>query len=109
MTPNEKRRAVRVEKRLEIKFNSPVENTAITNDLSENGMFITTCKGLDPGNTIDIRLNLPNAEPLSMKGKVIRNIKKTGPSGNSGKQNGMGVEIITPPHNYVSYIQSLLK
>ncbi len=108
MAPNEKRRAVRVEKRLEIKFNSPVENTAITNDLSANGMFITTCKGVDPGNTIDIRLNLPNAEPLSMKGMVIRNIK-AGPSSNSGKQNGMGVEIIAPPQNYISYIQSLLK
>ena len=108
MTTNEKRRAVRVEKRLEIKFNSPVENTAITNDLSQNGMFITTCKGLEPGNTLDIRLNLPNAEPLSMKGKVIRNIK-AGPSDNSGKQNGMGVEIIAPPQNYISYILSLLE
>jgi hypothetical protein len=108
MTTNEKRRTVRVAKRLEVKFSAAAENTAITNDLSGNGMFITTCKGIDPGNVIDIRLNLPNTEVLSMRARVVRNIK-AGTRSNVEKQNGMGVELITPPANYLSYIQSLLE
>lgn len=106
MLSDEKRRTSRVAKRLEVKFNSSVENTAITSDLSENGMFIATCKGMDPGNTIDIKLHLPSAKALLIRGKVIRNIKAAaGPSQKA--QKGMGVELISPPTDYIDYIQSL--
>ncbi|RJQ44489.1 MAG: PilZ domain-containing protein [Nitrospiraceae bacterium] len=106
MLSDEKRRALRVAKRLEVKFNSSVENTAITNDLSENGMFIATCKGMDPGKTIDIKLQLPSSKALLIKGKVIRNIK-TAPGRSEKAPKGMGVELISPPADYIDYIQSL--
>ncbi|MBI5409342.1 MAG: PilZ domain-containing protein [Nitrospirae bacterium] len=106
MTSNEKRKAVRVSKRLEVKFHSTSENTAITNDLSAKGLFITTSKGMDPGNAIDIKLHLPNSEALFIKGRVIRNIKAaTGL--NNGAQSGMGIELINPPEDFINYIQSL--
>jgi len=108
VTANEKRKAVRVARRLEVKFNAAAENTAITSDLSENGMFIATCRGIEPGSTIDIKMNLPSSEALFITGTVVRNIKTvSGPD--ASKQKGMGVELITPPPDYIDYIHSLLE
>ena len=107
MVMKEKRKAVRVAKRIEVKFNSAAENTAITSDLSESGMFIATCKGIDPGNTIDIKLQLPDAKALFINGRVIRNTK-TPQSVKDAAQKGMGVELISPPSDYVMYVQTLL-
>ncbi|RJQ22801.1 MAG: hypothetical protein C4560_01795 [Nitrospiraceae bacterium] len=108
MPLNEKRKDVRVAKRLEVKFHSTSENTAITSDLSENGLFITTCKGVDPGNTIDIRLHLPNSDALCISGKVVRNIKAS-QDVNGESRKGMGIEIINPPGDFINFIGSLLK
>lgn len=107
MVMNEKRKAVRVVKRIEVKFNSAAENTAITSDLSENGMFIATCRGKDPGSIIDIKLQLPDAKALFINGKVIRNTKTPQPSQDAA-QKGMGVELISPPSDYVMFVQRLL-
>lgn len=108
MIKDEKRKKTRVSRRLEVKFNLNSENTAITSDLSENGMFITTCKGVEPGSEIDIRLHLPNSEALSIRGKVVRHIKSA-PGVGSSTQKGMGVELVSPPTDYISFVQSLLK
>jgi Tfp pilus assembly protein PilZ len=108
MTSNEKRRTYRVAKRLEVKFHSTAENTAITNDLSKNGLFITTSKVMDPGHDIDIKLHLPNSDALFIKGRVVRNMKTT-PGVNNGAQVGMGIELINPPQDFINYMQSLLK
>ncbi len=108
MALNEKRKAARVAKRLEVKFHSTAENTAITNDLSEKGLFVTTSKGMDAGNSIDIKLHLPNSEALFIKGRIVRNIKAT-PGINNGTHVGMGIELINPPQDFVNYIQSLLE
>ena len=107
MISNEKRRTYRVAKRLEVKFHSTAENTAITNDLSKNGLFITTSKGVDPGNDIDIKLHLPNSDALFIKGRVVRNMKAT-PGVNNGAHVGMGIELINPPEDFINYMQSLL-
>ncbi|MBI5056797.1 MAG: PilZ domain-containing protein [Nitrospirae bacterium] len=107
MVNNDKRKAVRVPKRLEVKFHSTAENTAITNDLSENGLFITTSKGIDAGSPIDIKLHLPNSDALFIKGRVVRNLKAM-QGVNNGAQIGMGIELINPPVDFINYIQSLL-
>jgi Tfp pilus assembly protein PilZ len=107
MTINEKRKAKRISKRLEVKFHSAAENTAITDDLSESGLFITTSKGMEAGNSIDVKLHLPNSEALFIKGRIIRNIKTT-PGMNNGVKVGMGIELINPPQDFVDYIQSLV-
>ena len=107
MTLNEKRKAKRISKRLEVKFHSTAENTAITDDLSESGLFITTSKGMEAGNSIDVKLHLPNSEALFIKGRIIRNIKTT-PGMNNGVKVGMGIELINPPQDFVNYIQSII-
>jgi len=106
MTIGEKRRAKRISKRLEVKFHSTSENTAITDDLSENGLFITTSKGMEAGNSIDIILHLPNSEELYIKGRIIRNSKAM-PGINNGEKVGMGIELMNPPQDFINYVRSI--
>lgn len=102
----ERRKSERVVKRLEVKFQTAVENTAITNDLSETGMFINTNKGVPPGSILNIKLNLPNSQELFLTGKVVRSMRST--SGLIGEmKSGMGIQLINPPENYIDYIQSI--
>ena len=107
MTLREKRKAKRISKRLEVKFHSTSENTAITDDLSENGLFITTSKGMEAGNSIDIKLHLPNSEELYIKGRIIRNTKAA-PGNSNGVKVGMGIELINPPSDFINYVQSII-
>ena len=103
----EKRAKERIIKRLEVKFQTNVENTAITSNLSESGIFIRTKRGINPGSILDIKLNLPNTQELILKGKVVRSM--TSVSGLVGEaKSGIGVQLISPPSEYISYIQSLL-
>ncbi len=102
----DKRKSRRVIKRLEIKFQAEVERTAITSDLSETGVFVRTTKGVQPGNIIDFRLNLPNSQELFLSGRVVRNIKSL-PALVGNSKSGMGIQLIDPPLDYINYVQSV--
>lgn len=102
----ERRKTGRVAKRLEVKFQSPVEKTAITNDLSETGIFIKTNMGVAEGNIINFKVNLPNTQELYLTGTVARSVRTMlGLIGES--KSGIGVQLVNPPENYVNYVQSL--
>ncbi|MBI5195753.1 MAG: PilZ domain-containing protein [Nitrospirae bacterium] len=102
----EKRKTGRVAKRLEVKFQSPVEKTAITNDLSETGIFIKTNMGVNDGNIISFKMNLPNTQEIPLTGRVARSVRTMlGLIGES--KSGIGVHLVDPPENYVNYVQSL--
>lgn len=103
----EKRVAERIFKRLEVQFSTVVENTAITSNISETGMFIRTNRGLAEGSTLNIKLNLPDSKELEVKGKVVRS-SKTIPGLLGNSKSGMGIHLISPPAEYVGYVQSLL-
>ncbi|MBI4654664.1 MAG: PilZ domain-containing protein [Nitrospirae bacterium] len=103
----EQRKAKRIIKRLEVKFNTGVENTAITSDLSENGMFIRTNRGAEHGSVINIKLNPPNARELFLTGKVVR-VSGQCQGLLGGVKSGMGVQLISPPLDYMNYVQSIL-
>jgi Tfp pilus assembly protein PilZ len=102
----EKRCENRIIKRLEVKFQTEVENTAITSDLSESGLFIRTNRGISPGTVINLKLNLPNAQELALIGKVIRSMKSM-PGLIGESKSGMGIHLINPPESYISYVQSI--
>ncbi|MBI4698226.1 MAG: PilZ domain-containing protein [Nitrospirae bacterium] len=102
----DKRKSSRISKKLEVRYQSEVENTAITSDLSEAGIFIKTNKGMDTGNLINLRLNLPNSQELFLRGHVVRNTKSL-PISNGNSNNGMGIQLIDPPKDYVVYVQSI--
>ena len=103
----EKRNSERVNKRLEVKYRTKADNTAITSDLSDTGMFISTSRGGKQGSVLDIMLNLPNSPQLYLKGKVLRSISAA-PGLNGNVKNGMGINLISPPQDYLNYVQSLL-
>jgi hypothetical protein len=71
-------------------------------NFSENGMFIKTkfCFPFDTKFNILISVPLKEKE-LRMSAKVVRIIK------NDNFYDGMGVELIKPPSNYVDFIKSL--
>jgi Tfp pilus assembly protein PilZ len=102
----EKRRAQRVIKRLEVKFQTSVEHTAITSDLSENGLFIRTNRGVKPGSVLDLKLNLPNSQELYLSGRVVRSMKSI-PGLVGYSKSGMGIELINPPADYINYVGSI--
>ncbi|GBE04925.1 MAG TPA: hypothetical protein ENG80_00220 [Nitrospirae bacterium] len=103
----EKRVSERVFKRLEVQFRTIVENTAITSNLSESGLFIRTKRGIPMGSILDIKLNLPGLKEIHLTGKVVRSMKTVaGLLGES--KSGMGVHLIDPPADYTDYVQSLI-
>ncbi len=102
----EKRKSPRLIKRLEIKFQTETENTAITSDLSETGIFVTTNKGIESGNVLNLKLNLPNSQELFLSGKVVRNIKSA-PALVGNSKSGMGIQLVDPPLDYLNYVQSI--
>ena len=102
----DKRKSDRIIKRLEIKFQTEAQNTAITSDLSETGIFVTTNKGIEPGNVLNLRLNLPNSQELFFAGRVVRNIKSA-PALVGNSKSGMGIQLVDPPLDYLNYVQSI--
>jgi Tfp pilus assembly protein PilZ len=102
----DKRKSDRIIKRLEIKFRTEAENTAITSDLSETGIFVTTNKGIEPGSVMNLRLNLPNSQELFLAGRVVRNIKSA-PALAGNSKSGMGIQLVDPPLDYLNYVQSI--
>jgi len=103
----ERRKSPRINKRLEIKFQTVTEYTAITNDLSETGLFIRTNKAISTGSIVDLKLNLPNSQELFLTGKIIRSIKALPGIFNPLKSSGLGVQLINPPASYISYLNSI--
>ena len=103
----EKRNAPRIIKRLEVKFQTAVENTAITSDLSESGIFIRTNRGITPGSILNIKLNLPKLKELFLTGKVVRSMKSA-PGLVGHTKSGMGIHLISPSDDFKGYVRTLL-
>ena len=71
-------------------------------NISESGMFIRTNKMPSPlQSQIEISILL-NEEVICVSGKLVReeNIR--------GYYNGVGVEVLNPPQNYIDFIDNLL-
>jgi len=77
--------------------------TGITSNLSAEGIFVRTLKGLPPGTVVDMELYLPSGETLKLSGKVKRTIKTQ----LQNIKNGMGIELINIPAKYTEFFKSL--
>lgn len=104
---SERRRSIRVEKRLEVRFLATEERTAITSNISETGLFISTLRGLDAGIMLNIKIKLPNAADLSLEGNIVRTFKSA-PGLVVGVKSGMGIQLLNPSKGYLNYVQTLL-
>ncbi len=102
----EKRSADRIIKRLEVQYETEVENTAITSNISETGLFIRTNRIVALGAILRIKLNLPNLQEFSLRGRVMRS-KHTAPGLVGEAKSGLGIQLIEPPQDYIDYIRTL--
>ncbi len=104
MQKKQKRRSIRVIKRLEVKFFlADVSYTGITSNFSEHGLFIRTKKGLAPGTLLEFQLHLPSGETLNLSGLVKRTIKTQF----QDIKNGMGIELTNIPPEYLEFLKSI--
>ncbi len=100
----QKRRSKRIIKRLEAKFISGgISYTGITSNLSKQGIFVRTKKGLTPGTILELKLYLPSGEGINLHGKVKRTVKTQF----QNIKNGMGIELIDIPPKYIEFLKTL--
>ncbi len=100
----QKRRHLRTIKRLEIKFSiGGTGYTGITSNLSSEGIFVRTQKGLAPGTPLDMELYLPSGETIKLRGIVKRTIKTQ----IQRLKNGMGIGLIDIPQDYITFLKTL--
>lgn len=86
---------------VQIKYHDSVYTGTLIN-LSERGMFIRTNKiPALPGSDLEVTLSL-KGEEIHLAGKPVRkaNIR--------GLYDGIGVELVNPPQNYLDFLDSLL-
>jgi hypothetical protein len=107
MGEEDKRKADRASKKLEVHYITGADQTAITSNISETGIFIITNNKVAPGTVLDLTLHLPGLQNFSLKGRVVRN-KYTAPALVGEATSGLGVELMKPPQEYINYIRSLL-
>ena len=95
----------RFTKRLEVTFSSgDFSYRGILSNISENGLFIRTNRGLAPGTQLNIELLLPDHKVSLLKGTVRRTIKTPF----STMKNGMGVELTEKDALFTEFVKSLL-
>jgi hypothetical protein len=100
----DRRKHPRFIKRLTAKFMAKHHDCmGISSDISENGLFIRTNKGLGPSSVITIHIIMPNNTVSVLKGLVIRTIKTPFPS----IRNGMGVELLERDSTFTNFVKSL--
>lgn len=107
MAEQDKRKAERISKKLEVHYVTEADQTAITSNISETGIFIITNNKVSPGTVLDLTLNLPGLQDFSLKGRVVRS-KYTAPALVGEATSGLGVQLMKPPQEYINYIRSLL-
>jgi Tfp pilus assembly protein PilZ len=97
----QKRAFERVNTRLDARFfcGNMFYSGIITN-LSENGMFISTKRCLPFDSTFEILIHLED-EILKVPVKVTRIVKT------EGFYDGMGVELLERPRNYLEFVNQL--
>jgi len=86
-----------------VRFGSARPSTdAVTGNLSETGLFISTHEPLAPGTQIRMRLDLESAQ-VALRGLVVWNRERFV----LGRPAGMGIRLLDPPAVYVGYVQGL--
>ena len=96
-----KRAAERIPEKINVKFFSAgTEYSGTMMNFSQKGMFIRTDVNVPIRTQVEI--HVPVREEVF---KVLAEVKSFTKSGDV--QNGIGVEVINPPQNYIEFIDSL--
>ena len=88
---------------LPIRFGAgPSLFAAMTGNLSESGMFVSTLAPLDSGVALRVLVDLDTG-PVGLKGEVIWRREKIV----LGRPVGMGVQLLAPPETYREFVREL--
>jgi Tfp pilus assembly protein PilZ len=82
--------------------NGPSLFSAMTVNLSESGMFVTTLAPLDPGTALRVMMSL-EAGPVGMKGEVVWKRARIV----LGRPVGMGLRLLAPPSLYQEFVREI--
>lgn len=91
-------------KRVETEFTADEKTyRGISSNLSINGLFIRTNHPFVPGTLIDIRMHLPGASDIILRGRVKHSMKTPV----LPVKNGMGIEIVVNNPRYIDFLKSV--
>ena len=97
MRGNERRRIQRIERHLQVTFDSRSKRgRAITENMSPGGLLLRSGTSLEPGAHLRGRLVLPGGEELPFEAEVRWTEKATG-AGAKERPHMLGVEFVGPP------------
>ncbi|MDH3785929.1 MAG: PilZ domain-containing protein, partial [Acidobacteriota bacterium] len=90
---------------LSVRFGEEKATTsAVTSDLSKNGLFVATDKPLPKATTVKLLVELYEFT-IPLVGKVVWST----PHKRGSKPAGMGVQLISPPTMYLRHVRQLSK
>jgi len=95
--------ALRKQRSVPVRFGAgPSLITAVTGNLSENGMFVATLAPLDAGLALRVMVDLETG-PVGLKGEVIWRRDHIV----LGRPIGMGLQLLAPPESYRQFVREL--
>jgi Tfp pilus assembly protein PilZ len=95
--------ALRKMRSLPVRFGvGPTLFAAMTGNLSESGMFVTTLAPLETGEALRVLINLDTG-PVGLKGEVVWRRDRLV----LGRPVGMGVQLLAPPETYREFVREL--
>jgi curved DNA-binding protein CbpA/Tfp pilus assembly protein PilZ len=104
----EKRKYERIPKRLAVRFGTgQPDDMGFTGDLSRSGLFIKTNTVFSPGESLRIKVTLPDSRILDLVGEVMW-AKRVSPSMiRHVKKSGMGIQLVDIPKGFSDFVESV--
>ena len=95
--------ALRKLRAIPVRFGAgPMLIAAMTGNLSESGMFVTTLAPLETGEALRVLVDL-DVGPVGLKGEVVWHRDRIV----LGRPAGMGVQLLAPPETYREFVREL--
>ncbi len=82
-------------------------------NLSDSGMLVMTDAVFECGTTVDILLHAPDNHAIPLKGRVVRTAESSCippqfPSAEDGMKYAVGMQLVDPPSDYFSFVDSMM-
>ncbi len=82
-------------------------------NFSDSGMLVVTDTVFECGKIVDILFHISDNEDISIKGKVVRTadsscVEPLSPLSEEGMKYAVGMQLLDPPSDYISFVDSLI-
>ena len=104
-------RGMRVFKSLSARIDEKHEG--IISNFSDSGVLVMTDAVFECGSTVDILLHISDNKNIPLKGRVVRTadsacIPRQSPFSEEGMKYAFGMQLVNPPSDYFSFVNSLI-